>query len=462
MKINFKSLKNVWYQPNTMRILVLGVILVACFFRIKLYSDPALSIAGNDTQSYVDSSRVSLFSKEIFTGRRLFSTNLLYKIFVPDDYKILINGSIATSHLVPQPGFEKLVIFQLILSVLGWGFLAFTFAEFIKDPLMKILGASIVVLFAFTPQMADWDSILMSESPTFSLFALQFALTIWIIFSLYRNPEANNKLLGFIWAIVFFFWVFLRDSNLYVTIINIGAILITMVSTQYRKNKFLQVMLVYLAVIFVIGTITSSQSSRLRIQLVNVYSDDIFPSALRVQILQGMGMPPPNSSEYNNWLDESGGSAYIKFMLKHPGYTITKLARDFPPSFTEIEQTYFRAPTLEPTRTYLITIGDGLHPQNYTPFIISTILTIGLVYTAIKRNNDIIPWAWLGTLLFTSATITIAASIFGDTWALNRHALFSTTSYRLLSWMFLIVIIDSLAEKTSIKPEPPSTPISII
>ena len=451
-KRNFEHYKNLIRQPNSLRLIVLAVILIACFLRVKLYSDPALSIAGNDTQSYIDSSRASLSSREFFTGRRLFSTNLLYKLFVPNDYEIRINGSIETSHLSLQPGFETLAVFQFALSVIGWSFLAFTFAEFIKDPLMKILGAGIIVLFAFTPQMADWDSILMSESPTFSLFAIQFSLTIWIVFSLYKNPASTNTIAGILWAFVFFLWVFLRDSNLYVIIIYIGAIVLTLAFAKYRKNKFLQMALLYLLVIFAIGVSTSSQSSRFIIQLVNVYHDDIFPNPLRVQILQEMGMPPPGSDTFNEWLGESGGSAYIKFAITHPGYTATKLTRDFPPSFREIKQTYFRATELEPVRTYLIMIGEGLHAENYSPFLIDVILVASLIYIALKSRNEIVPWTVLGTILFLSSTITISAAIMGDTWALNRHALFSTMSYRLLTWMLLVVFIDNVVTANTRQP----------
>ena len=452
-KINFESLKNIWRQPNTMRLVVLGIILGACFLRIKLYSDPAMSIAGNDTQSYVDSSRASLFSKEIFTGRRLFSTNLLYKIFVPDDYEILINGSIATSHLVLQPGFERLVTFQLILSIMGWGFLAFTFAEFIKDPLMKILGAGIMMLFAFTPQMADWDSILMSESPSFSLFALQFALTIWIAFAIYKNPKAKISGLVITWAVVFFFWIFLKDVNLFVTIITLVMIGVLIFFPQYRWNKLLHGTLGFLTLIFLLGMSTSGRSPRPPVQIANLYKDDMLSSPLRVEILQGMGMPEPDMSspEFIAWLNKNGRSTLAKFMLTHPGYPVTKMLKDFPESFREIKQTYFRVLENRTPREYLMIIGNGFHPENLAPFILSFLLLTGLTSIALKSPGDARPWAWLGLWLFTAAFIVLILTILVDTWGLNRHALYSTVTFRLLMWMLPIIIIDLAIAKQNPK-----------
>ena len=57
----------------------LAIVLMACGLRLLLYGDPRLAVATIDTQSYLDSSRAPLLSAESFSGRRLFTTNMLYK-----------------------------------------------------------------------------------------------------------------------------------------------------------------------------------------------------------------------------------------------------------------------------------------------------------------------------------------------------------------------------------------------
>ncbi|MFM7195545.1 MAG: hypothetical protein ACKOYP_12310, partial [Bacteroidota bacterium] len=117
---------------------VFVIILVFSVLRVKFYGDPALSIAGNDTITYVEAAQVPLFSAEIMTGRRLLTTNLIYKFFEPENgYEILVNGSVDTTRRVIQPGFDKIVILQLILSLLGWGALAWFVAENLRDPWLK-------------------------------------------------------------------------------------------------------------------------------------------------------------------------------------------------------------------------------------------------------------------------------------------------------------------------------------
>jgi hypothetical protein len=44
--------------------------------------------------------------------------------------------------------------------------------------------------------------------------------------------------------------------------------------------------------------------------------------------------------------------------------------------------------------------------------------------------------------MFLIAASSMFLNIFGDSWALVRHALSSTTTYRLLMWMLLLILLD--------------------
>ncbi len=435
---------------------VFFIILSLSVLRVKLYGDPALSIAGNDTESYVDASKAPLFSAEILTGRRLLTTNLLYKVFEPrDGYEILVNGSIDTTRRALQPGFDRIVIFQLILSIIGWGALAWFFAENIRDPWLKLLGAILILAFAYTPQMADWDSILMSESLTFSLFALLLAFMIKIGALLQKDPNAKITGWTLAWGVTFFFWVFIKDTNLFTTLITIGMLMFLFRFPQYRKNKYLQSTVVFLALIFVLGFYTASISTRSLAQLKNLYKDDMLRSEYRTKILQGMGMPAVtqpsdvDTPEFEAWIMEEGSSTIGRFMFAHPGYPVTKLLKDFSPAFTEIKQTYFYARDLNPWREVLFEIGNALHPENTTPFLASAVLLMGILLFVYKNSEDGQFWAWLGVWLFLASILTFIPTILGDTWALNRHALYSTMILRLGMWIFPIILADLALNATS-------------
>ena len=438
---------------------ILALILIASFLRVKFYGDPALSIAGNDTISYVEASQVPLFSAEIFTGRRLLTTNLIYKLFEPESgYEIRINGSLETTRRGFQNGFDRIVIFQLALSLVGWGALAWSVSRILKNSWMRMAGALIILAFAYTPHMADWDSILMSESLTFSLFALQLALLIKITFDLYKDPNAKVTGWIMIWGFIMFFWVFLRDTNVFTALMTLGMIAILMVSPRYRQKKTLIGTMLFLFLIVVLGLVTARASVRTVVQIRNIYKDDIFPNPGVVAVFQDMGMPVDSffAPEFEPWLQTEGASTLFRFMLAHPGYVATKLWNDFPDSFYEIKQTYFTARDLNPARDILFEIGNTLHPENTTPFLGSILPLLGLLLIASKNIGDSRPWAWLGIWLFFTAALTLIPTILGDTWALNRHALYSTTIFRLTMWLFPIIIMDIALNGEPVKLESPA------
>jgi hypothetical protein len=383
---------------GSIRFFILCLIIVTAGIRIWLYGDPNLSISGNDTLSYVESSQVPLFSSEMMTGRRLLSTNLIYKVLKPKDgYQILVNGSLETTRRVFQPGFNRIVILQLLLSIAGWGLLAFFVSEHLKDPSMKVLSAISILLFAFTPQMADWDSILMSESLTFSLFALQLAFLVKLVFTVYKDPDSSIFPYLAAWAVIYFLWTFLRDTNLFASVVTIGMTGILLFSAKYRKNKLLQGTLLFVTAIFIIGFVTSGNSTRSLVQIVNIYQDDLLKSPASVVTLTELGMPDPVSAEYPAWFQENSTKTLIKFMLIHPGYPTLKIVRDFSGAFTEIKQTYFKVPEHTEIRNLLMETGDAIHSENTTPFLLDVVLLFGLILLATKKQHgNSRPWAWIG------------------------------------------------------------------
>jgi hypothetical protein len=435
---------------------ILLIILIASVSRVWAYGNPKLSIATNDTLSYVESSRVPLFSSEIMTGRRLLSTNLIYKVFEPKDgYQISVNGSIETHRRRLQHGFDRITILQLVLSMIGWGFLSFVLSEHIKTPLVKYISTAILMAFAFTPQIADWDSILMSESLSFSLFALQLAFLTKLIFLIYDQSGTKISPYFTAWAITFLGWSFLRDTNLFASIITIGITAVFLLSPSRKKDKNVRAILAFTTFILIFGLYTSSQSIRSQIQMTNVYKSDLLGSPAGVETLKRMGMPEPNSKDYQAWFQENSSKTLIKFMLLHPGYPTIKLLRDFPAAFTDTKQTYFHAPEQYQIREALMGIGNALHPENTTPFLLDLLLLCGLITLAAKNKGTYSrPWAWLGFWLFLTATLMMVSTILGDAWALIRHALLPTMMYRLFMWMFTLIIMDIAISQTSKQMDP--------
>jgi len=222
------------------------IMVAAIILRLYLYGDPRLSIGMGDTTSYIQSSRAPVLSWASLTGRRLFTMNLVYHIFVNNPNNCPLPVMIDPSKqrqasLELQSCFDMIALLQNLLSMIGWSFLAWVMSSRIKTPLYKILITIIILSFAMSPQIAEWDNILSSESLTLSLFAICLALLIEIAFQLFGDLNGNKRKIYIMlagWLIVFSLWIFVQDANLYFA--PIALILLTpFMIKDHLKNKAL-------------------------------------------------------------------------------------------------------------------------------------------------------------------------------------------------------------------------------
>lgn len=430
-----------WHQ-----IIVLIIIVLAVSIRIKAQGDPRLSIANNDTASYVSSSEVSLFSWDAFSGRRLFTTNAVYQLLKPDDdYKIFVNGSVNTTKRRLQPSFVNIVLLQFTVSIISWGLLTLSITRHLKNIFPKILAAVLIVSFAFVPQIADWDSVLSSESLSFSLFALQSGLLIDLAFRFTKDPRPTFQtyILTAIWLIVIFFWAFLKDAHLYGIVVLALMIAGTLISTRFKKQKLIHLILLVLSGFILLGWISSGKSERSQIQMVNVYKSDILSDPAHIEFMRAHGMPDPGSPEYGNWFATSSKNSYLRFLLFNPGYVAINYFEDVPYAFSENAQTYFNTQPQFLLRKALIPAGNILHPENSAPMFVDILLLLGIFAVLLKNNTpENRVWGWMAVWIFLFAGTNMFVNIFGDVFALPRHALLATTAFRLFMWVFIFVFID--------------------
>ncbi len=435
------NLSKKWTQ-----ITILIIVILAIMIRIKVQGNPRLSIANNDTASYIISSEVSLFSWDAFTGRRLFTTNVIYQLLEPDGgYEILVNGSENTTKRRIQPTFVNIALLQFVISLFSWSALALSISGHLKNSIPKILAAILILAFAFVPQMADWDSILASESLSLSLFALQTALLVDLAFQSAKDarPNFSTTLLTGIWLVTIFFWAFLKDAHSYTILVLAIMIAGILISKKFRKQILPWLAISTLTVFFLLGWTTSEKSVRTQIQLVNVYRSDILSDPARIEFMRANGMPEPGSPEYEPWFAASAKKSYLRFLLFHPAYIIINYFEDIPYAFSENAQPYFNTQPQLILRKALIPVGNILHPENSLPMYLAFLFVLGILTIAHKKSgleNKI--WGWLAVCIFLSAGINMFVNIFGDVFALPRHALVATTTFRLFMWVFIIIFVD--------------------
>jgi hypothetical protein len=420
------------------------------FIRLTSYGDLHLSVANGDTGTYIQGGAAPLFTKDMLTHNRLFTTNLLY--YLADvqgcEPQVVSYPAIQTeTYRAIQPCFDRIAFFQNILAVIAWSVLALVISKRLKGGYEKLLAVILITAFGFTPSIADWDSILGSESLTFSLFAVSVALVTEVYF-LITEEKVNGKLPVFVSILAvaaLVMWAFTRDANIYMLIVLLGMLFLSALAIPtLRKNKNILGSVAIIFIAIVVGLQSALLSRRWEAPLINVFNDLLLPHPARVEFLQNLGMPTPDSAAYHEWFIENAPRAYARFLLSHPGYTLTSFTSELGGIFSENIQPYFYSEQT-PARLALMTINDMLHPKTDLIFVLDFLLMAGLFLALFrKRNKTYAGWIWLVTWLFLSALLTIGVGFFADSIGVTRHTMFAVEMFRLMLWLFLLILLDQV------------------
>ena len=432
--------------------LVLGIIAAGIFLRLQVYGDLRLSVAINDTQDYINSAKVNLLSWNAFNTYRPYTMNLVYNLFGPDkNYKITaISGAQqGTSERKIQSGFKVITPLQIWMSILAWGLFAFSIASTLQKIPFKFIASTLIILFGFTPQIADWDSILSSESLSISLFFIFFSLLLIVSQRMIEKRDLDfvTVVLAIVCLLVYFLWAFSRDSHIYSSTVLLLALLVSIFLTRGKKRVILIALSVFILIFFVVGLLSNSQRPAININLRHVFNANIIPFGTRVSYFQDRGMPDLDSKEFDPWFEEQSVRLYAMFLIAHPGYTSQAFFKDLNYAFVENSQPYFITHELA-ARKLLTDLGDNLHIKSSSVYYQDLFVLISLMtYLIWRRDFNALIRCGLFAVLFLIANIVLFMNIFGDTYALHRHTLFAVTSLRLLQWVLLLTSLDLLFHK---------------
>jgi hypothetical protein len=425
------------------------ILVLATWFRLTAYGDLRLSVATMDTESYVLSAQTPTFSRGALTGERLFTTNLLYRFARAQNCRVealSIPAIGKESRREVQACFSGVVLTQSLLSILAWGFLILSFTSTLRQNAAKLIAAVVLSVFAFAPQLADWDSILTSESLTFSLFALAVGLIIQVVrVSTEAEPETSLTLRTLAWAggaaFVLIVWLLVRDANLYTLLVLClmsvpGALLLR----PPRPALFAATAALLCASLIALAS--AFESGRWKIPLTDALDEYILPFPARVAAFQKMGMPSPDVATYQDWFDHRAPSAYMRFLIGHPGFASTTLMANLNSLFGENNQPYFKTPTL-PLRNTALGVGDVVHTKSSSAAL-ADVLIVGTLAAIARRPGArrVGGVAWIACWLLVSAAATLFVTFFADPIGVERHVLFGLFLFRLLEWTGLMLLVD--------------------
>jgi hypothetical protein len=454
------------FNKNTYTHIAIFIIFaIGIYFRSIWYGDLRLSIANAETDSYINSSRSSIFSWKIFAGQRLFTTNLIYKVANDTAQCPIISygkpGIGEEDEREIQPCFDKIALLQNYLSMFAWCFLGWMLARWLKNPLVKVIAATVVMTFGFTPQIAEWDSVLSPESLSLSMLAILAGIGLEVILRAataeepFKTKKDISLLIGFIlWYLL---WVFVRDVHLYSIPITILLSLPLFFFKKFRTSKPLYIALAVLTVFFLVGYASARDSLRAtRYPLMNSLDAYIWPHPARVEFFRAYGMPDKeapsyfDSPNYQAWADENAPKAYALFLISHPGFIVTTLWNDMEQLTSDYAQPYFFTDDVK-NRDVMLVVGEMVNPDSGVVYLLTLILVFTFIVQAYSaRNATLSAWAWLAVWFYGIAAATLFISYFGDTAGLRRHIMPSVEMFRLHLWLFVLPFLDlSLTQKES-------------
>ncbi|MBN2500975.1 MAG: hypothetical protein JXB38_09385 [Anaerolineales bacterium] len=466
MKAFFQRLKLEWHSFVLILPLIAGM-----GYRFSLHENPALSITNYDTIAYVGSGEIDFFSLDFFTSNRPATISLTYKLLEPKtEYQYTNLVSPAENIKSPktyQPGFDRVAITQAIFSTLTWSLLAVVIYRQLRQPFLKLSGALLVLLFAFSPQLADWDSILMSESISISFYALVLALTLELtakIAQVETGWDRSTKLLMAVWLLVVVFWIFARDTNAYMLLVFAVVLGLGLLIPKLRPHFNLSYTLVVVALLlglFFFHNRTLFMSSRWINPFFNNLLRDVLPYADRTQFFTDNGMPltdemlgfvdgPGNQKGFFEieplvaWVNEKGSTTYLKFILSKPAVTWERFISKAALVFSENTQPFF-IPDYEVTPRWVFFMGDLLHPKSNSVYLAAALACLGFLISAHRsQSRALVGLAWIGAFFLLGQLGLLFMSLMGDALGLVRHAMGTAIHLRLSLWVFSCFILDGI------------------
>lgn len=438
-------------------LIILLILVIGSYFRLTWYGDLRLSVANAETDSYMSSAQNPVFSWKIFAGQRLFTTNLIYKLANdPIACPIISYGKPGIGEEVNrkiQQCFDKIALIQNCLAIAGWCFLGWVVASKLKNPLLKMFTATAIMLFGFTPQIAEWDSVLSPESLSLSLFAITLGIAFELGFRM-GTAEAPfstrmEKTLTVILLVIFLLWVFVRDVHLYAIPITLTMLAPLFFLKKFRGTKILPIIFAVLSFFFIVGFLSARDSLRAtRYPIMNSLDFYIWPHPARVEFFKEYGMPEKDNPDYKlaplyqAWADKHATKAYAIFLATHPGFVITTLWENMDLLVDDYAQPYFLTDEVK-NRRFMLTIGEMVNPESGSVYILTLLATLALLMQIpVHRTSLLTTWAWLAIWVYGIAMVTLFISYFGDTAGLRRHIMPSVELVRLHFWVFLAPFLD--------------------
>jgi hypothetical protein len=412
------------------------ICVVVVVFRIRAIQH-VIPAQFNDTTGYVQEAHAPILSTDFLLGPRGFTIPLFFKIV-----GVQVN---------------RIVWLQAIFGLFCWGALAFAFLKSLSNYWIGLIAFSLTMVFGLGREVLVWDSAILSESITLSLFALTLAFAFLLM-----TKWTKVRLAGLFIAATL--WIFTRDSNaLVLGMAAIGILLLTF-SKEYRKRSL--IVGVPLLTLSVYALIITALVGRTNQAVTHNYEQRVLTDPTREAYFINKGMPispavqnqaggwgmtllnsnNPDITTFRDWMLKNGNYVYLQFLISHPKVLFGEPIANRNELITGGEYLIVLPQGFNPPPVWQ-QLTDITYPKDLTLFIFWVISVVGLAIIVTPWKAELKKWAFPVLLL----VICIPAAIV--TWNIElmeveRHALLIGVQFHLALWELLLISADLIAQKT--------------
>jgi hypothetical protein len=393
-----------------------------------------------DAGEYLRVSHLSLLSAQFYTEHKPFGYPLVLKIFGQD--------------------LSAVVWMQLVVSTASWLFLACVASRCVKGRIASYGIVATVLAFSCTWPIAQWDALLLTESPSISLFAVLLGLAYLTI----ARPTA--RIIVSLLSTALFFSS-LRDAN--GAIAAVVVLLVAFASLKPRRMRISAHLVAGAAACVLLVTATASPS-RWEVLIADQIDKRVTLDSTALAYFRAHGMPTrpdlssvlyentrtptvsfnpavsfrrdPRLREFLPWFLQHGNATYRSYLFDNPAASLGVPTRRFPLILSDAALAHYRARGF---RTPPNVLEHFFYPSNGKHLILIELCLGALAALGLSRRVFRREWTLpLGLML---SALPLAILVWdGEPSEVPRHALLVGISSRLALWFGVWMIAVPVLE----------------
>lgn len=407
-----------------------------------------------DTAGYLQVAGNSPTEAAFWLGQRPWTVPLFYRLLG------------ATTSTVDSPHLlGRVVLFQGALSTVAWLLLASAVASTTRARWLRPFFFGMIAIFGLCLHISQWDTVLLSESISTSMFIMMIGLGVVML----RGPYQRNKCRRWVMLLMtpaIVLYIFTRDTNAYFLLLASSILgLITIIKMlRVRPTLWLTVSLLGFALLVSVGqliTIRASERSRgafygtflQRVLLepnrklwfehagmpLGSWWERMNPSITRVAFYQAV-TSDPEAEPFVNWMDRHGRSTYLRYWFSHPMEAVRLPLADWDQLLSPDSTEYRGDGAVTPSWLRLLTsFFYPLSTLGFSLMVAGSILAIMMLWTLGEWRS----WWYLPVGLLVLSLPMMFFVWHADSIEIERHAFQIALQVRLAFWLLVAAIADA-------------------